>query len=673
MVRVLFAALALLSAGGVLAQTAAPSSSAEWPSCPLISFRETAMQLSESTSPISRLVNSAMEMATPQCTTFKAPLCYDGVCKDDKQQEIEVFVKRILAPSLPDSRVNIIMMQGGPGAGSENMEPMIASVYAQLNGRVNVYTMDHRGTGRSTKLECVAAQAMTSGSPSGQSVDVSEVESCAAELEKRYGTDLAAFGVTSAANDLKLFISKYLKGKTIVYGVSYGTALVERLMHLNPPGVIGYVLDGVSAAPGDASKALYFSQWDTNYDAVAKEFMALCSSDLACSKYFSSSSLPSTVATLVEKTMADSNNKCRNLFSGLVAEGMGADTAQAGPAIVLRLLFGKMLANDVTRRLIAPLAYRLNRCSSDDQQVIAHFFFTFFSLMEGDASAPDIFTSDLVYKLIMYSEFWESPSPSFETMVDRFQKTSISSAAFQLFPTYCAFSKDNSPACKGTEFEGKYSASPIVYKKDQYYNTMADLPSNVSVLIMSGTLDPQTPHKQAEYLFDAIKSTKKKLVTFKHATHATIFSTPVRDILGRSPPCGVQVVSSFVTARGDLSMTDTSCVSSVPSASFDLPEAFSRLLFNSSNAFSGSYIGKDRDIESIIAAGKEAASGSPNAASSSSSNSSFKTEFYVFLCLFIVMLLAAAAFIYQWRRAKQSQAAEEEKVVEIETPVASNV
>ncbi|GLE05402.1 hypothetical protein PINS_up014415 [Pythium insidiosum] len=371
--------------------------------------------------------------------------------------------------------------------------------------------------------------------------------------------------------------------------------------------------------------------------------------------------------------MSDTKNKCRNLFVGLVSAGMGAETAQSGAGVVLRLIFAKMLANDVTRRLIAPLAYRFNRCSDDDLQVIAHFFVTFFSLLEGDTSAPDIFSSDLVYKLIMYSEFWESPSPTMETMVNRFQKTSISSAAFQLLPTYCAFTKDTSPACKGTEYEGKYSASPIAYKKDQYYNTMADLPKNVSVLVMSGTLDPQTPHKQAEYLYDALKTTQKKLVTFKHATHGTIFSTPVRDFLGRSPPCGVQIVSSFITARGNLMQTDTSCVSSVPPASFDLPEPFSRLLFNTSNAFSGPYIGKVRDVDSIIAAGKTGTTGSPTL--SASSGSSFETEFYVFLCLFIVMLVAAIAFIIQWRRTKQTQAATEDDkvVVEIQTPVSSNV
>ncbi|KAF1783348.1 hypothetical protein GQ600_14843 [Phytophthora cactorum] len=42
--------------------------------------------------------------------------------------------------------------------------------------------MDHRGTGRSTFLDCAAAQAITSGSPRGKSMDPSEVPSCAQAL-----------------------------------------------------------------------------------------------------------------------------------------------------------------------------------------------------------------------------------------------------------------------------------------------------------------------------------------------------------------------------------------------------------------------------------------------------------------------------------------------------------
>lgn len=111
----------------------------------------------------------------------------------------------------------------------------MVELHARLNGTVNVYTMDHRGTGRSTLLDCVAAQATTTGSPYGSSIDVTEVPACAEALEKKYG-NLSSFSMTSAASDMATFISNYSNGAdTIVYGVSYGTALVERVIHLDPP------------------------------------------------------------------------------------------------------------------------------------------------------------------------------------------------------------------------------------------------------------------------------------------------------------------------------------------------------------------------------------------------------------------------------------------------------
>jgi hypothetical protein len=52
-----------------------------------------------------------------ECATFKAPLCYDGICDSNATtSEIDIFVKRIkaVAPGKP----NIFFMQGGPGAAS---------------------------------------------------------------------------------------------------------------------------------------------------------------------------------------------------------------------------------------------------------------------------------------------------------------------------------------------------------------------------------------------------------------------------------------------------------------------------------------------------------------------------------------------------------------------------
>ncbi|ETO63963.1 hypothetical protein F444_18411, partial [Phytophthora nicotianae P1976] len=48
------------------------------------------------------------------------------------------------------------------------------TLHSLLEGTVNVYTMDHRGTGRSTLFDCVAAQVTTTGSPKGSKIDPSE-------------------------------------------------------------------------------------------------------------------------------------------------------------------------------------------------------------------------------------------------------------------------------------------------------------------------------------------------------------------------------------------------------------------------------------------------------------------------------------------------------------------
>ena len=64
---------------------------------------------------------------------------------------------------------------------------------------------------------------------------------------------------------------------TIVGGSSYGTVLVERLIHLSPPQVTGYVLDGVSMISGaPRDKTPYVSLCDSDNGEVGDSFLALC-------------------------------------------------------------------------------------------------------------------------------------------------------------------------------------------------------------------------------------------------------------------------------------------------------------------------------------------------------------------------------------------------------------
>ncbi|GLE03171.1 hypothetical protein PINS_up012050 [Pythium insidiosum] len=642
----------LVLAAAALAVCSAPTAMAAddkligWYPCSSFTFKGEFSEPSNSTTNAKPLLADG-ENLEAQCAIFKAPLCYDGVCKDSSKQEIEIFAKRIIGESA-DGKPNVIFMQGGPGAASPAMESAMRSLYETLGGKVNVYTLDHRGTGRSTKLDCVAAQAQMSGSPGGSSVTSDEVGGCAAELERRYGSDLSSFSVTSAASDLQLFISTYLaKSETYVYGVSYGVSLVERLMHLKTKEIAGYILDGISTSSGsDIKNFEYFSSWDPDYDEVGQLFLAQCDKNAeVCGKYFKGNGLAATVRSVVQKlsqTSSSCGNAIRRAYSAKL-DGAG-DAVQ--PDALVRQIFGGFLASEFRRNLIPALAYRLNRCNSDDEKVVEHLVTAM--LDDSDSSEEDYFSSDLLYKLIVYSEFWEEPAPSQETMLARFLNTTMSSGSFTEVETYCVFSKNTTAACSDFAKAAKYDASPIIYKKDKYWNVAAK--PDVSVLLLSSKLDPQTPHKYAEYLYKALDTDKKELVTFEHATHGTIWTTPLSDD-PNAKVCGMELLASYVKSGGDLSKMDKSCVAAMPPINLKLDEKVMYKWLSTESAFDGKY--DPKYAESVA---ETNTAGGASSSTEEGSSKSYKGGFIAALVLFIVATLAAGVFLFKWRRAKRQSA-----------------
>ncbi|TMW69773.1 hypothetical protein Poli38472_001929 [Pythium oligandrum] len=116
--------------------------------------------------------------------------------------------------------------------------------------------MDHRGTGRSTLLQC---SAMNAYSFLGSIIDFSEVAGCVQEVLTQIDGHTAAFSITSAAKDIHLLVSTLNANENVfIYGAGYGTYLAERVMHLAPVNVKGYALDGV-VSERQGNFAHYFS------------------------------------------------------------------------------------------------------------------------------------------------------------------------------------------------------------------------------------------------------------------------------------------------------------------------------------------------------------------------------------------------------------------------------
>ncbi|KAK1943150.1 hypothetical protein P3T76_005793 [Phytophthora citrophthora] len=533
-----------------------------------------------------------------ECAVYSAPLCYPGICEApaNADSKVDVFVKRMVATAgNAETASNVWLLAGGPGLSSTSskyivaaqfdniyltiffviVESLMTDLHAELEGTVNVYTMDHRGTGRSTRLDCVAAQDTTTNSPVGTDNDPSEIPACAQDLQEKYG-DLAAFSVTTAATDVATFIEKYTnRANTLVYGGSYGTMFAVRLMQLAPPTVTGYVLEGISYTPGaPADKFYYTSNWDVHFGKVADAFMGLCKSDRVCNARFKSKSLSDTLQGLIKQLDNKPNSTCAELVYRT------ANPSQSPPSFALRSALGDALMDPDLRTLIPPVVYRLNRCSAEDVDVLTHFFTSVYSDSQTQTQ-DNALESTLLNLLIVYSEMMEKPWPSMAKMEARFTNAKMSSqgGVFLTAPQYCAFSKEKSAICDPLNL-GAYDANPIGYKRDQYWNKTATIPSNGSVLILSGKLDPQTPDKYAKVLLDALDGKEKELVSFKYASHNGD---------AWSNECGQKLLLSYVRTGGDLKAMDRSCLDESPAFNMTTPEYFTKTYLGTDDVYDGVY------------------------------------------------------------------------------------
>ncbi|KAG6953347.1 hypothetical protein JG688_00012868 [Phytophthora aleatoria] len=127
-------------------------------------------------------------------------------------------------------------------------------------------------------------------------------------------------------------------------------------------------------------------------------------------------------------------------------------------------------------------------------------------------------------------------------MTKRFTDYGIASATYVTVPLYCAFSKEKSKAYNKFK-HGNYDAQGITYKRDEYWNVSATIPSQASVLLMSSKLDPQTPHKYAKHFLKSIRLDPEDLA---------------------SETCGMKILASYVSTEGDLAALDKSCVDEMP-------------------------------------------------------------------------------------------------------------
>lgn len=467
------------------------------------------------------------------------------------------------------------------------MDSYLEYFNATAGGTLNLYTMDHRGTGRSFFLECDAAQAFAATSPEGTEISPDEIPACFEDLSFQIDGHFEAFSVTSAAKDM-VYLVEQLNGDcedVFIYGVSYGTLLTERIMHLAPANVRGYILDGVETEDNPS-----FAVTNTNRLRPGVRFAEACEADALCSSYFEDELTQYgnlTAAWMALYDELDSAAPGDSACADLIAEANAYDY----PSDYLRATFEASYIKDQTMRTIVPaIFYRLARCDDIDipflraalaisEQTESSSSFSSSASSASSARRLEAYdevaeVSPMLHWIIKASEMWTEPSPSWDEEYAIYQSGVFTTDSANEFAWYCYMTSDfSSPACSNllagssdTDFDALDDVGPFTYTPDEYYHTFATIPDNTSVLLFNGELDFQTISEGGQSEFENLVGDQKMIVTFQYGVHGTGFQPTTPD---DTTNCGPTIMAQFVLFGGDLSAINTTCMEYLPPISFN--------------------------------------------------------------------------------------------------------
>lgn len=424
-----------------------------------------------------------------------------------------------------------------------------------------VYYVEHRGVGRSSRIGCVAPQAETPGSDGGVTITPTEFPECAKEFNFTYGPAQQAyfFSTTLAAQDLAQLIRLTKADKEVyVYGISYGTYWANRFMQIDETEkqVRAVILDGVVLPSGP--DRTHIDEWDVKMDQVGKVIMEKCAHDSFCSSKMQVD--PAImVQTVFEKLYV--NNSCSAITSDSLNRSL------------LTKILGTFLIQTATRNFIPALLYRLNRCDPDHDFGAIKFFLDV--IQANSSRIPNCvpLASSMLGSNIMLAELFD-PTRTVEEL-----QAIFNASYFATGP--------------GIQYRSLYPFWPV-YTPDAYFNQSFST-QFASVLLLNGDLDPQTPFEYAQEQYERIVTSspnQKHLIKIPFAPHYTVMRSPVNN---SKIDCGMQLVLEFLNDPSK--RPDDSCTQFVEPINFrGYSRSVNELAFGVHDIFDGVYVKPEPEL-----------------------------------------------------------------------------
>lgn len=442
-----------------------------------------------------------------ECAQLAVPLDWDAPFGPT----IAYNIRRIVAKG--PSRGQLWMLAGGPGDSDLSMVEIAEHLVVKGLPDFDIYMPDHRGTGRSHYIDCP---------------NHALAPSCLDDLSARDRADLPFFSVTQAAHDVGFAVDVFREGgaPVFVYGVSYGTYLVNRYLSLYPAQPTGAVMDSVVSAHG-----VPLVDYDDKGNRVARDFLAACGQDRFCSG----------------KVGPDPWDALGRLYDKLATGYCPGVLSHGIEKADLQHFLGDLLSvpgsDQDSRKLVPAVIYRLNRCSASDAAVLAHALSKY---VAPDAAAESASEGSSILALnIGISEGWGAPPlPSLSEM--EAEENGYYFSRGRSLPFLQVIDAWTLP---------RDSVDPSLKQWAQ---------TDVPVLLLDGTLDTMTP---LSLLSDApahFSKPHQHFVAIDNSGHCNIQAADAPPSPGQEAydNCGFELIAHFV--RDPTAPLDTSCAKAPP-------------------------------------------------------------------------------------------------------------
>lgn len=430
-----------------------------------------------------------------ECADVEVPVDWN----DPTGLTITVFVKR---RARAVSRGQFWLLHGGPGGSGRAFDSTAAiELIDAIAPDLDVYVLDHRGSGASARLSCAALAgpmyALTSD----------DMASCASELSRRQPVELRAATPTAAARDLGALIDATRRpgDHVFVTGGSYGTYWAQRYLQLFPDQPDAVILDGLVFPPISGDWLAY----DETHDRLGRDLLALCDGDPGCAAHLTPDA--------------------ETFMTRLREAAMPPCSVALDPSVPLPFVAAQLMHVRQGQMYLFPMLFRLARCDVEDRMVIPRI-----------AAIPAGFDPGYSLPAFLHIALQLAPQSGADD-VAAFERTALFDPGLGRLLAL---------------------AAPVwpIHDPDPMPDEVPE--SDVPILMLNGTIDPQTSIESARAIAARLAGRHRTFVELPSTLHNSVMqSQTAASLRGEELSCSLQIIREFLLAPD--AAPDTSCTADI--------------------------------------------------------------------------------------------------------------